>query len=268
MVGAFGRRNLSAMLTDLVLEPAGASVDEILAAARIADAGGWSGIWVYDHITAMAWTGSWSRDPFAILGAIATVTGRVTIGPLVANVYHRHPAQLALAMNTLQALSGNRAICGVGAGASPGSRFAVDYDALGIELDDADGRRRRLVESIDLVRTPPADDRFDLVDDSPAPKVIVGASSEATIRIAAEHADGVNIRVSEHLESLAKFARTTAACDAFEVSAFTSLDADHDLGGDPDRLAAAGAERRTLAVRPPYPLAALERISSRLADHG
>ena len=104
------------MLTDLVLVPFGASLDEMLAAAQTADAGGFDTVWTYDHFSGLVQGAPWSRDPFVTLGAIAATTERVNVGVLVANVANRHPAQLACAVNSLQSLAPGRVLLGVGAG--------------------------------------------------------------------------------------------------------------------------------------------------------
>ena len=86
-----------AVLTDLVLVPFGASLDEVLAAAQAVDRGGFDTVWTYDHFSGLVQGAPWSRDPFVTLGAIAATTERVNLGVLVANVANRHPAQLACA---------------------------------------------------------------------------------------------------------------------------------------------------------------------------
>ena len=93
-----------------------------------------------------------SHDAFAILGAIALATERVRVGPLVANMMNRHPVQLAVAMSTLQSLSQGRAVLGIGSGPAPGSRFALEHEAIWTQLLDGPARIRRLIETIALVR--------------------------------------------------------------------------------------------------------------------
>jgi alkanesulfonate monooxygenase SsuD/methylene tetrahydromethanopterin reductase-like flavin-dependent oxidoreductase (luciferase family) len=55
---------------------------------------------------------------WSTLGAIAAVTERVELGPLVANVTTRPAAHVATAAAPLQSLSGGRLRLGLGAGAS------------------------------------------------------------------------------------------------------------------------------------------------------
>ena len=63
---------------------------------------------------------------------------------LVANITNRHPAQLASGINSIQSLAPGRVRFGVGSGAAPGSRFAVEHDMIGKQLGDLDGRRSHL----------------------------------------------------------------------------------------------------------------------------
>jgi alkanesulfonate monooxygenase SsuD/methylene tetrahydromethanopterin reductase-like flavin-dependent oxidoreductase (luciferase family) len=222
------------MLTDLVVSPSGANVNDMLAAARVADAGGFDTVWTYDHFSGLIAGAPWSRDPFVTLAAIASATARVNVGILVANVVNRHPAQLACAVNSLQSLAPGRVRFGIGSGSARGGRFAGEHYAIGRPLAPAAQRRALLVESIDAVRAVFRGEAFTgehvqaaaamaVTDGVELPPIIVGASRRATIRVACEHADGV-----------------------------------------PAPLAALGVDRRTLYVVAPYPLDAIETIAARL----
>lgn len=263
------------MKTDLVLDPRGAAVDDMVAAARLADAGSWDTVWTYDHFSGLVSGGGWSRDPFVTLGAIAAVTERVGLGVLVANVVNRHPAQLACAVNSLQSLAPRRVRCGVGAGSAPGSRYASEHDAIRRPLAAAAVRREVLAESIAALRALWRGEAFDgdhvhvdaamaVIDGAPLPPIIVGASSRATIDLACAHADGVNILpdgVSEHVT----FARDRAPA-GFEISVFAALDASHPGGGDPEPMRSLGVDRRTLYVNAPYPLDAIAAVGQQLGS--
>ena len=256
-----------AMRTDLVLSPFGADPAEFVAAARVAD-GGFDGLCTYDHFSGAIAGKPWSRDPWVLLGATAPATARVRLGVLVANVYNRHPAQLASAVSTLQALAPGRVMCGVGAGAAPGSRFAVEHELIGRDLDDASARRKRLAETIDELRAiwDGSSQIVGVVDAAPPPPIIVGASSTATVEVAAERADGVNILSgAPRFDELLAVARTRAVQGPFEISVFEMLDIGHPLGGDPSPLAERGVARRTLHVAAPYPIEAIGGIAANLA---
>src|SRR2546428_5393268 len=90
---------------------------DMRAAALAAEESGFDGLWTWDHL----------RDPdgaaepgvpeaWTVLTALAEVTRRIALGPLVLNVANRHPGVLANMAATLQAVSGGRLLLGIGAG--------------------------------------------------------------------------------------------------------------------------------------------------------
>lgn len=83
-------------------------------------------------------------DTIATLSYLATVTERVRLLSHVYVLPYRHPLVVAKAWATLDALSGGRAILGVGAGHVEG-----EFDVLGVPFAD---RGRLLDEGIDAVR--------------------------------------------------------------------------------------------------------------------
>lgn len=256
------------MLTDLVLSPFGADPDAMVAAAVAADRGGFAGVYTYDHFSGVVAGKEWSRDPFVVLGAIAAATDRVRLGVLVANMVNRHPAQLVSAVNSLQAMAPGRVMCGIGAGASPGTPFAAEHVAIGRALGSAVQRRAELVDTIAALRAIWRGDGVPAVaDGAGAPPIVVGASSTATALLAASHADGVNLHRGGDDRALAERVRAVreAAGPPFEISVFDALDVAHPLGGDRAPLAAIGVDRRTLHVSAPYPHDAIERVGAALA---
>lgn len=267
------------MRHDLVLSAFGASVRELVEAAVAAEASGFDGVWMFDHFSGAMLGRPWSRDPFVVLGAIAASTNRVTLGPLVANVGNRHPAQLASAVNSIQSLAPGRTLCGVGSGAAPGTRFAGEAEMIGRPIGDADRRRGQLRETIECLRAiwagvgysgehircePPVGATPGVTDGAPVPPIIVGASGVATVRLAATCADGVNIRDQHGLAELVDAARETAGARAFEVSVFTGFDPTHPLGGDTEKLTELGVDRRTLFASAPFDRRAIDMIGQRL----
>lgn len=269
------------MRHDLVLSSFGASVPELVAAAVAAEAAGFDGVWAFDHFSGTMLERPWSRDPFVVLGAMAARTERITLGPLVANIGNRHPAQLASAVNSLQSLAPGRALCGVGSGAAAGTRFAGEIEMIGRPIAGAGERRARLVETIQCLRAiwagegyagdyircdPPAGGSPGVTDGAPTPPIIVGASGEATVRLAATHADGVNIRDQDGLADLVGVAHTAADGRPFEVSVFTEFVPSHPLGGDVDRLEDLGVDRRTMFTSAPFARHAIEMIGSRIGS--
>jgi probable F420-dependent oxidoreductase len=85
--------------------------------------------------------------PMPTLAAIAAVTDRIRLGTLVLNNDMRNPVQLAWEASTVDRLSGGRFELGLGAGHTP-----AEYDATGVERAAPTDRKRRLAESVEIVR--------------------------------------------------------------------------------------------------------------------
>ena len=265
---------------DLVLSPFGGDAAALLRAAIAAEAEGYDGVWTFDHISSLASLGApgegASRDPFTLLGAIAASTSRVRLGTLVANIHNRHPAQLALAFDTLADLAGvggledgdaearGRTVCGIGAGAGPGSPFAREDEALGRALAPAAQRRKLLGEHLAALRAiwegrdavgSVATSGLRGVVRHPAPPIIVGGSSNATLRLAAAQADGVNIvtglgpRLADQVALVRDelSVREAPLARPFEVSVFV---ADRSSEAAREAEIPDGVDRLTVLVRP------------------
>lgn len=58
---------------------------------------------------------SWGREAFVMLGAIGTMTKRIKLGTSIVSMFSRSPATLAMAASTLDNISLNRTIIGIGA---------------------------------------------------------------------------------------------------------------------------------------------------------
>ena len=100
--------------------------------AREAEDAGWDGFFLWDHLQFF----DPSRrvpvvDPWVALSAVAMVTHRIRLGPLVTPLARRRPWKLARETISLDYLSGGRLTLGVGLGNPPASDFA----AFGEETD-------------------------------------------------------------------------------------------------------------------------------------
>jgi alkanesulfonate monooxygenase SsuD/methylene tetrahydromethanopterin reductase-like flavin-dependent oxidoreductase (luciferase family) len=264
------------LTTDLCIGTFGAEATAMVEVARLADQGGFAGVWTLDHFSGSMLGRPWSRELFTLLGAFAVATERVRVGSLVANVVNRHPSLLALSASTVQSLSGGRFVLGIGSGASPGSRFAGEHDAIGRVLDGYEGRRRHLIETIETLHLlwdggGDYDGEYvtftgldGVVGPELRPPIIVGANGAKTVEAACEHADGVNIRMGPNCLELVRLARERTRGRPFEVSVYDDLDLTHPLGGDLDELVGAGVDRRTLAVWSPYPVDQIKTIGQNL----
>ncbi len=91
---------------------------DILAMATTAEAVGFDALWISDHVgfgdPAGEWTGAWESS--TLLAALAAVTRRVHLGSYVSAAPYRNPALFAKMVETLDEVSGGRAILAIGAG--------------------------------------------------------------------------------------------------------------------------------------------------------
>lgn len=124
------RRGLTVPIFDALADP---RVLADLAAA--ADAAGWDGFFVWDHVVyrppVVAATDAWIA-----LAAIAAATDRVEIGPMVTPLARRRPWIVARQAVALDRLSGGRFVLGLGLGLDASGQ---ELSRFGEELDD---RRR------------------------------------------------------------------------------------------------------------------------------
>lgn len=82
--------------------------------ARRAEAAGWDGLFVWDDLVAEPPP---VLDPWVTLGAVAAVTERLALGPMIVPLARRRPQRVALEAATLERLAPGRVIVGVGMGA-------------------------------------------------------------------------------------------------------------------------------------------------------
>jgi len=121
-----------------------------IAAAVAAEAAGIDGVFVYDHL----WRGEPpNRRPalecFALLGALAAETARVSLGTLVARATLRPAATTANAFATAQRVSEGRVIAGLGAG---DGQSRAENEAYGLPFGTLAERLDRLHETVVATR--------------------------------------------------------------------------------------------------------------------
>jgi alkanesulfonate monooxygenase SsuD/methylene tetrahydromethanopterin reductase-like flavin-dependent oxidoreductase (luciferase family) len=112
--------------------PPFADAAAIVELAVDAEAAGWDGVFLWDHLQFQVGAGLPIHDPWVLLGAMAQATDRVRLGTLVTPLSRRRPHVVAKHVTTLDHLSGGRAVLGVGLGSPPDGDFA----AFGDEPDD------------------------------------------------------------------------------------------------------------------------------------
>jgi alkanesulfonate monooxygenase SsuD/methylene tetrahydromethanopterin reductase-like flavin-dependent oxidoreductase (luciferase family)/predicted kinase len=191
-LGRFPPANLAATLTDV---------------ARSAEGAGFAGISVMDHMIQIPQVGrEWDPAPeaMAMLGHLGAVTERLTLTLLVGNTSLRQTAVFGRQMATLDVLTGGRVVCGLGAG-----WYATEYQAYGIDFPPAAERLDVLSDTIKAFRglwgpggpaiegeriSIPRAIGYPRPAAGTIPIVVGGGGERRTLRIAAEQADGWNVR--------------------------------------------------------------------------
>jgi len=168
--------------------------------ARSAEQVGFAGIAVMDHLLQIPQVGRvWDPIPeaYVTLGYLAGITDRVELGALVSPVTFRSAPLLAKILASLDAVSGGRAFCGLGAG-----WFEREHAAYGMEFAPARERLDALESTIGVLRAfwgPGSKPIGGLPETTCYPRpgripIIVGGGGERrTLDIAARLADGCNI---------------------------------------------------------------------------
>ena len=131
--------------------------------------------------------------------ALAAITSRVEVGPLVASTSFHDPAMLAVKANAVDEISGGRLILGLGAGWNE-----TEYRAFDFAFDH---RVSRFEEAFTIIRTLLRDGRIDfdgrfyqardceLLPRGPrpgGPPLLLGSSGPRMLRIALPHVDAWN----------------------------------------------------------------------------
>jgi probable F420-dependent oxidoreductase len=256
---------------------------EVRAIALAAEQCGFDSVWLGDHLLyrggGLPERAPW--DGWTQLAALAAVTSKVRLGPLVAATAFHAPGMLARAAASVDEVSGGRLVFGIGAGWNE-----TEFQAFGFPFDR---RVSRFAESFELVRRLLAGDRvsfsgeFVSLEDAvllPRPTrrvpLMVGGNGERLLSIALPHVDAWNTWYSPYGNTADGFAeaneKVTAICervgrDPREVErsacVFVAVDGGvrerpHDvppveLGALPAHLrelAAAGADEAILVVDP------------------
>jgi probable F420-dependent oxidoreductase len=219
---------------------------DLLDAARTAEETGWHGIWLADHYMPDTGDATPARgdvyECWALLPALAAVTGRVRIGTLVSPTSVHHPALLAKRAASIDQLSGGRMVLGLGAGWQ-----VNEHHAYGIELEPPGKRVSRFEEAIQIVRSLLSAESttfhgacYDITEapcdpkpvQSPLP-LLVGTRSPRMLRITARYADEWNTwgtleQAAEHRAALLRACDETGRDPATvwtSVNCLISLDA-------------------------------------------
>jgi len=194
---------------------------EYLAMAQTAEAVGFDSLWVGDHLLydlPAGPRGPW--EAWTTLAAIAAVTDRVEIGPLVASTSFHAPPMLAKQAATVDAISQGRLILGLGAGWN-----RREYDAFGFAFDR---RVSRFEEAFTIIRSLLRDGEIDfhgtyydaercvLHPRSPrsaGPPLMVGSIGPRMLGITLPHVDAWNVWWSDYGNTPEGFAAQKGVVD-------------------------------------------------------
>lgn len=113
---------------------------EVVKIAQVAEAAGWEGLWLWDHLV-FPWA---VGDPWITLAAVASATQSLQLITGVAPLPRYRPHLLARLMTSLDRLSGGRVIFGTGLG------IPSDFTPFG-EPESAKTRAAMTDEGLDLL---------------------------------------------------------------------------------------------------------------------
>jgi alkanesulfonate monooxygenase SsuD/methylene tetrahydromethanopterin reductase-like flavin-dependent oxidoreductase (luciferase family)/predicted kinase len=173
--------------------------------ASAAAEAGFEGIALMDHLIQIPQAGRpWEPipEPWVTLGMLAGLTTGLRLGTLVTPVTFRAAGVLAKTVATLDALSGGRAFCGIGAG-----WWDREHAAFGLPFPAAADRLDQLELAIETMRAlwQPGTKayrglRVTLPETTcyprpaaPVPIIVGGSGERRTLRIAARLGDGCNL---------------------------------------------------------------------------
>jgi F420-dependent oxidoreductase-like protein len=253
--------------------------EELLALALRAEALGFDGLWLADHLMPNRPDPS---DPvneaWTTLAGLAARVPRIRIGTLVCAVTLRHPALLAKMAAGVDRVSGGRLVLGLGAAWQEN-----EHRAYGIPFPPLRERLERLEEACVLIRSLLTQERtsfagrhYQLVDapcepkpvQRPLPLLIGGSGERVTLRIAARHADEWNTwgtpEVLRHKNAVLDGHAEAAGRDPAAIA--RSAVALVELVKDPD-----AARNRRQASGPPVLTGSAEQLAATLrayADAG
>jgi alkanesulfonate monooxygenase SsuD/methylene tetrahydromethanopterin reductase-like flavin-dependent oxidoreductase (luciferase family) len=114
------------------------SMKEVLLCAKMADQ--------QESVDSLWVPESWGRESFSTLGAISQITKKVRLGTSIVNIYSRTPATVAMAAASLDTLSDNRIIIGLGA-----STAAIVENWHGVQFDRPASRMKEYIECLRLM---------------------------------------------------------------------------------------------------------------------
>ncbi|MFQ5828312.1 MAG: LLM class flavin-dependent oxidoreductase [Candidatus Methylomirabilia bacterium] len=173
------------LATGLLILPAHPP-DRLAAIAKLAEESGYDSLWLADE--------RFFREVYASLALCALHTSRIRLGPCVTDPYSRHPALTAMAIATLDEISGGRAVLGIGAGVSGFRELGIRPERPAVGIREAVELIRRLLagETVTVKGEQVAfhAGRLDFTPLRPRIPIYVASQRPAGCRVAGRVADG------------------------------------------------------------------------------
>jgi F420-dependent oxidoreductase-like protein len=230
--------------------------------AKLADAGPWDSVWVYDHFhTYPEPTMNTTFEAWTVSATLARDTTRVNIGQMVGCNGYRHPALYAKMASTVDVASKGRLYAGLGAG-----WYEQEWKAYGYEWADVPARMAAFREAVQIVHKMWTEDlpvfegkhyRIDKPINEPKgvrkphPSLWLGGGGEkVTLKLVAQYADASNLGGGDPELIKQKLAVLRAHCDK--------------LGRDYDRI----TKSTSLNVTPGTTTAELTRKVEQIREAG
>lgn len=204
-----------------------------VAVARRAEDLGFESLWLFDHFYPESSPEGTMFEAFSALAALAALTRRVRLGHIVACAGYRNPALTAKMISTIDVISGGRVELGLGAG-----WYRTEHEAYGYRFAPLRERQTRLADSLEIARqmlthgrATHAGSQASVHDAANVPRglqeprvpIIVGGNGQnVTWRLAARHADELNLDGPTPDELQAWLPVIRSRC--------------HEIGRDPDSL--------------------------------
>jgi len=184
------------------------SWEAMMSVARAMDAGRWDSAWTFDHFVPPLPFMDETQDcleGWMTLAGLGAVTSRLRLGTIVSGNTYRNPALLAKMTATLDAMTGGRAILGIGA-----AWHVREHEAYGWDFPSMKERSDRLEEACELIRKllhaeEPVDfsGRYYRLDKAPfaprqggakpVPIMVGGGGEKRTLRTLAKFGDIMNV---------------------------------------------------------------------------
>jgi alkanesulfonate monooxygenase SsuD/methylene tetrahydromethanopterin reductase-like flavin-dependent oxidoreductase (luciferase family) len=243
------------MVVDVLFDPFGGRWSDVRAGAIAAEAAGFAGVWLNDHLAGSVHGESRVLESWTTLSAIAASVPRIALGPLVLNVANRDPGVLAVMAATLQEVSGGRLLLGLGAGGGRETPYATEQVALGRRVPGASARRRAVEDAVATLRSVWSGTIAGVggfLRPEPLPPVVIAGFGPKMAELAGRVGDGMHAPAGPQLPALIKTARDAHAASGSDPGAFIVTTSSRPSQRESDRLAELGVERVIVYVHAPY----------------